>query len=409
MIKELAILISEIDVTAIYTAVGQIANVVAVSFTPGLLMIAIYVRICRDSLDTFSGGSTGKWARAVRDMIIYGAVCASYFAICALITKYANGIYSWSESIGSLKLLTEDMSAVTKAITKKSDDSQGVAGAINTISNFSPQILTTSFLYYASLVLASLFIAILKIAHALCFGIAFIWGLFAIPISVSENIKILRGWALLFGFAIVWPIIQAILVAIVRLAVVPAINKIIVSSAAPTGMITEGSDLVLTVLNLLFCATVLASPYLASALVSNAPAATAVVSPFVSTAVAGAAMAFQGAKFVGGKVIGGTGAAAGGAMNKAKGSFGSGGGQPSGGGTGGGGASQENNGGGGAGAAAGGGTAAAQPGVGEQGGGPSIQVPSTGATATAAPDNSSETQQRKQRRGVIINQNKSNS
>jgi len=303
MLTKLALFISNVDVSSIHTAAQQLASVVAAFLTPVLLIIAIYVRILRDSLDTFSGGHEGRWARAVKDFLLWGAVCATYFGIGTLIINFANSIYAWCDSIGGLQLITGDMSAVTKAIAAKNDADQasGASGYLLTLLATGNGVFTliTGAFYYFSLLVVAFIEAVMRIAQAMCFGIAFVWGLIAIPVSVSQGITLLRGWGLLMGFSLVWPLMQALVIALIRPPLITIINKLITDQTnAGVDMLT--ADITLTVLNLIFAAACLTAPFLTNALVSNAPAASAVVSPFVGAAMAGAATAFEGTKMAAG-------------------------------------------------------------------------------------------------------------
>lgn len=316
---------SNFDVSSIHLAAGDLAKVVATYISPTLLILAIYARILQDSLDTFTTSGSGVWARAVRDFIIWGMVLASYFAIGSLIIKFANDIYRWADTVGGLKLITGDMSAAAKFIDQKiKNDSTAGSLIRGYVTGGGSLTFITGLFYYLSLLLASFLVVALKIAHAIVFGLAFIWGLIAIPVSVSRGIKLLRGWALLLGFALVWPLVQALLLAIIRPPFIRALNAIMTQDTN-SGVDMLSSDLLMTVLNLIFAATVVAAPFIASALVNNSPAAAAMVTPFVSAAmigVSGVAGAMSGAKTVGAKLVGrGGGQAA--AARKAAGSFGS--------------------------------------------------------------------------------------
>jgi hypothetical protein len=325
--NSISLFASNFDVSSIHAAAGDIAQVVVKYITPTLLILAIYTRILQDSLDTFSTTGSGVWARAVRDFILWGMVLASYFAIGSLIIKFANDIYRWADTVGGLKLITGDMSAAAKFIDEKMKSESTSSSLIRGfVTGGGTLTFITGLFYYLSLLIASFLIVALKIAHALVFGLAFIWGLIAIPVSVSKGIKLLRGWALILGFALVWPLIQALLLAIIRPSIIKALNAIMTQDTN-AGVDMLSSDLLMTVLNLIFAATVVAAPYVASALVSNSPAAAAMVTPFVAAAMTGVSGVVGGAKMAGARLAGRGGGQGGAAVaRKAAGSFGMGGG-----------------------------------------------------------------------------------
>ncbi len=374
MFNSIALFASNFDVSSIHLAAGDIAKVVAMYISPTLLILAIYTRILQDSLDTFTTTGSGVWARAVRDFIVWGMVLASYFAIGSLIIKFANDIYRWGDTVGGLKLITGDMSAAAKFIDEKMKSDTTSSSLIRGfVTGGGTLTFITGLFYYLSLLIASFLVVALKIAHALVFGLAFIWGLIAIPVSVSRGIKLLRGWALLLGFALVWPLIQALLLAIIRPSFVKALNAIMTNNTN-SGVDMLSSDLLMTVLNLIFAATVVAAPYVASALVSNSPAAAAMVTPFVAAAMTGVSGVVGGARLAGARLAGrGGGQAAAAVARKAAGSFGMGGGS------------------------SGGGTSKVEK-------GPSGSAPAAVTPGSPGPSSDSvEAKQKQQRRGVIIN------
>lgn len=383
MFNSISSFATNFDVSYIHSSAGDIARIVAMSITPVLLVLAIYTRILQDSLDTFGSSGPGVWARAVRDFVVWGVVLASYFAIGALIVKFANDIYRWADTVGGLKLITQDMSAAAAFVDEKLKSETGGSRIVRgLITGGGTLSFITALFYYLSLLIAAFLVIALKIAHALTFGLAFIWGLIAIPISVSKGIKLLRGWALLLGFALAWPLIQALLLAIIRPSFIMALNSVM-TNTTNAGVDILSGNLLMTVLNLIFAATVVAAPYVASTLVSNAPSAGAMVTPFISAAMTGIAGVVGGAKMSGEKLIGGskTGAsrllgddAASATTKKAAGSFG-----------------MSSNPGGNAGRSDSGASAPA-----------AVNVTTPAASGSTA---DGEAKQKQQRRGIIINQN----
>ena len=288
ILDDIALAISNLDVSGVYSGVGQIAKITGASITPILLLMAIYIRSLEASLDMFGSNSSGRWTRAVRDIVLWTAVLASYFAICQLVINFANELYKWGAEIGSLDAITKDMNAAIQSRVIKRNK-EGFISTIITLAATGGGVFSsiTAFFFYLSLLVVAFLSAFLKIAHALTFGVAFIWGLIAIPISISQGFKLLRGWALLFGLALLWPFIQALLIAMLRPVFATALNAI-VTQDTNSGVDMMSTELLFTVLNLVFGATLVAAPFLANALISNTSAAHAIVAPFVAAALAGA-------------------------------------------------------------------------------------------------------------------------
>jgi hypothetical protein len=273
-------LLSSFDLSVLFSVTYDIAEVVAKYLSPVLLIIAIYIRLMETQIDALAG--SGKYGTALRDILFWGFVLGAYYAIGALIMDFFNTIYAWLDSFGSLKAT---MAAYDDIMTKNADaiNAKGVT-ALGLLS--SPYVLVSSLLYYGTLIIVAFISAFLKIANVMAFGVAFIWGLIAIPISISTTFKILRGWAYLLAMALVWPIIQALLMAMFSMLFTNSANILMgIPDADP---ILRGANIMMlfAVMNLLFAAILISAPLIANALVTNSSAASGIVMPFVAAAVA---------------------------------------------------------------------------------------------------------------------------
>jgi hypothetical protein len=148
-------------------------------------------------------------------------------------------------------------------------------------------ILITAFLYYLTLLIVTFISVFLSIAHAIIFGLAFIWGLIAIPMSISNTLRILRGWAYLVGLVIAWPVVQGLLMAMFTGLFVHAAG-LLQNQNANAVFIQGDLQLLFAILNLVLAAVLVAAPYIANALVTNSPSAAGAITPFVGAAIAAA-------------------------------------------------------------------------------------------------------------------------
>ena len=205
--NDLAALLSSFDVKILFDIAKSIADAVGLYLSPVLLLMAIYIRLMETQVDALASG--GKYGTALRDMMIWTFVLGSYYSIGALVIGFVNPIYTWLDSFGSLGKTMEAFSTIM-AKSKLSIDSGGIT-LIGLAS--APYVVIAELFYYGTLILVAFLTAFLKIANVMTFGIAFIWGLIAIPISISTTFRILRGWAYLLGFALVWPVVQGLLMA----------------------------------------------------------------------------------------------------------------------------------------------------------------------------------------------------
>lgn len=253
--------------TPIYQALFPLAKLVYHTFTPGLLLLAVYVRIVHTQLDALSG--RGQWAEAVRDMLFWGTAVSAYFYAGDLIASYLNAVYGVTDQLGSVNTVTVAMARALTVATAAFDRLNPVARGLMDIVAL-PVRLITMLLYYMSLVLVIFVSALTSIAHAIGYSLAYVYGLFAVPISISGAINLLRGWALLYGFVVLWPIVQAMILALFNPVFAQAVAGIVQHKAL---LLWSQSEvyLLFTVLNLILAAAMIAAPYLAYSLIRNMP------------------------------------------------------------------------------------------------------------------------------------------
>jgi hypothetical protein len=253
-----------------------------------LLLMAIYMRLMETQIDALTG--SGKYGTALKDILLWGFVLGAYYAIGALVMEFFNEIYAWLDTFGSLKSTMETYSNIMQKNTKE----MAASGITLTAVVSAPYNLIAMFLYYGSLIIVAFISAFLKIANVMAFGIAFIWGLIAIPISISTTFKILRGWAYLLALALVWPIIQALLVAMFSMLFSNSADTLMQITDADPSLRAANIMMLFAVMNLLFAAILVAAPLIANALVTNSSAASGIVMPFVAAAVAAGISTIKG-------------------------------------------------------------------------------------------------------------------
>jgi hypothetical protein len=281
--NDLALLLSSFDVKILFDIAKSIADAVGLYLSPVLLLMAIYIRLMETQVDALASG--GKYGTALRDMMIWTFVLGSYYSIGAYVIEFVNPIYTWLDSFGSLGKTMEAFSTIM-AKSNLSIQSGGVT-LIGLAS--APYVVIAELFYYGTLILVAFLTAFLKIANVMTFGIAFIWGLIAIPISISTTFRILRGWAYLLGFALVWPIVQGLLMAMFSMLFAGSSETLMTLPDADPMLRSANIMMLFAVMHLLLGAVMVAAPFIANALVTNASAASGVVMPFVGAAVGAAA------------------------------------------------------------------------------------------------------------------------
>ena len=290
--NELSDLLSAFAVDVIYKGTHAIATVVASSLAPLLLIMSIYIRLMETQLDAVVG--SGKFGVALRDILGWTFVLGVYFALGNLVTEYFNSIYAWADSVGSVKKIIDTFPAIMeKAGYSKDQESKFYLSDVFS----APYALLAEAFYFLSLIVLAALSAFLRMAGALCFGIAFIWGLIAVPISISTTFRILRGWGLLLSFALVWPVIEALILGLMGLCFAEAASKMhAATGGGDSAFVIANIKYLLSVCNIVVCAALIAAPFIANALVSNTSAAAGVVMPFVGAALAAGKAASKGLK-----------------------------------------------------------------------------------------------------------------
>jgi hypothetical protein len=286
--NDLAVLLTSFNMEVLFKVTYAIADVVGKYLSPVLLLMAIYMRLMETQIDALTG--SGKYGTALKDILLWGFVLGAYYAIGALVMEFFNEIYAWLDTFGSLKSTMETYSNIMQKNTKE----MAASGITLTAVVSAPYNLIAMFLYYGSLIIVAFISAFLKIANVMAFGIAFIWGLIAIPISISTTFKILRGWAYLLALALVWPIIQALLVAMFSMLFSNSADTLMQISDADPSLRAANIMMLFAVMNLLFAAILVSAPLIANALVTNSSAASGIVMPFVAAAVAAGISTIKG-------------------------------------------------------------------------------------------------------------------
>lgn len=286
--NSLALLLTSLDVGIIYDVSYAIAKEVMSFLTPILFLMAIVIRMMETSAGNLAGN--GKYNEMFRDFIVFGLMIGLYIGLGVLVLSFFNAIYKWIDSIGSLEKAMESYTIIMdkNAIDVK-QSGLTLAGAIA-----APSVVIAQMFYWGSLIILAFIAEFLKIANAVVFGLAFIWGLVAIPISISTTFRILRGWGWLMALALVWPIVQGFLMAMfVQLFAKSAASMTQMTDIDP---LTATFDLLMlfSVLNLILAAILLAAPVITNALVTNGSAGASIVMPFVGAALAAGMSAVKG-------------------------------------------------------------------------------------------------------------------
>lgn len=290
---DLAQLLTGFDVSVLFAVIGALAQAVGMYLTPVLLIVSIYIRLMETQIDGLTSG--GKYGTALRDMVLWTFALGAYFGIANLVMDFFNPIYTWIDGFGSLATTMDQFDKImskNEAILER----EGI-GMTDII--YSPYTAIAALLYYTSLVIVAFLTVFLKIANVLAFGVAFVWGLIAIPMSISTTFKMLRGWAYLMGLALAWPIVQGLMMAMFTMLFTNAAETLMSMPDSTAAARIANIMMLFAVMHLLLAAVLVAAPLITNALVTNSPSGAAVVMPFVGAAVAAGLATVKGGEGAG--------------------------------------------------------------------------------------------------------------
>ncbi|MFQ5543520.1 MAG: hypothetical protein ACE5FY_04105 [Nitrospiria bacterium] len=278
--KALELLILSIDPDRVYLFGEQVAWTVFTYMTPVLLVIAVAVRTLETQLDTTT--SMGKWERALRDFFLFGFLIGSYFGIMMMFNVLMNEIYVMTHDLGNFELLAKQIEKMIANENPGNNEKIGTA-----LSNFSfwagnPFLyITTAFYWVSNFIVVSTHV-ILKGTHGIIYTFVLVYGLIAIPMSMTSNFKLLKGWATLLGGTMLWPIVEGLLLGFFGVLFQDATREIIHAGNMPTGENNPDFKVFFSVINVTLAFMMILAPVISSYLVSNAHSMLAILTPFAS-------------------------------------------------------------------------------------------------------------------------------
>ena len=268
--------------TAIYDGVEVIARGIFTYITPLLLIIAIATRSLEESLDMTN--TTGRWVNALRDMAILGAAITVYFAAGNMVNEFFSATYGYFEKIGSVGSITNQLADTIEQLESKTQDTGTLSYLAGSVWRFAGTLV-----YYSSLIAVTTLIAFLHLAQALGYGLCFCWGLIALPMSITRNFRLLKGWAMFTAFILVWPVVESLSMGLIS-SIFSDMGQTMSSSASGNTAIDQGAVMMMyTTLNIILFMIAVVAPFVANALVSNTSAGKDFVVPFIAGAMANVA------------------------------------------------------------------------------------------------------------------------
>ncbi len=278
-----AALLSALNPDIVERLVRPVMDMLLVTATPTLFLIALYVRLFETQAAMIGG--TGRYALALRDIALYGTALVLYVLLGGLVGRYLDDLYKALGHLGSLRAVSAQMTALLKLAARRPHGAWASLAEINAL----PMQIATVAIYYLTLVVTAFLEALLRIAGVLGYEFAFLYGLIALPLAVSTTFSLVRGWAKLMGFFLLWPVVQALLLAVFSPLFTQAL-KTLMQMVGPSDYMVVYAHMLFTILNLLLCAVLLAAPYVTAALIENAGSVHPFLTPYI-TALGGTGQA----------------------------------------------------------------------------------------------------------------------
>ncbi len=296
----------------IYEGGQNMAVFIASTISPVLLVLAIWLRLASNQLDSVVSGS-GNQAKFFVDLAVWATVLGLYFVLASFLSEFFNSLYAYFESRGSLGAILSSFAAMIEKVDKAGDDADLTSQSLSLLT--SPVTFVVWLIYYVSFLIATFILKFLNLAHAICWSFALVWGLVAIPMSITKNFKLLKGWAVFSGISLLWPLIHFGSFALFNPIFQHAADEFVTGSGAGLASLDKAQlYIIMTFTNILSVALAVAAPFITMSLVSNSGSIAGVVAPFASAAIAAGAAAAQqmrAAGSVGGSTMGRMGATAG--------------------------------------------------------------------------------------------------
>lgn len=268
----------------IYDGAYSIATAYLSVLSGVLLLIAVLIRLMNSSLGALDG--QGRYAAAVRSLLIWGVVLALYFMLAGLVTDFFNVLYGWSRHNGSIGRALQELGAVLDELNQRQAAARSQMSTLDLLGDLAGNVPRgiAFFLFFVSFVLVVSVQLFFQIAQAVGYTTALVVGTVAIPMAVSQTLSILRGWAVFTAAVLAWPIIEALFMYL--LLGMSAQFSQELSDLSATNVSAAGIYLVFTVMNLVMAVTLIAAPFVTMSIIANSGQLTALVTPFVGGAMA---------------------------------------------------------------------------------------------------------------------------
>ena len=206
----MSMLLENFGTDLVYGYSHYFATYIASWLSPLLLVLAIIYAMAVNQFQLITS-SKGRTAEVLYNAIFYGLVLSLYFMLGFYAFEWFNALYGIGGDSGDLRALTSEMDRLYALIEERDDD------IINDWSDIFklPGFLVVWGFYYGSYLFLVAMIIMMRFAHAALFGVIYVWGTIAIPLSASMAWAPVGTWALMFTFVLFWPFVEGLMIMLI--------------------------------------------------------------------------------------------------------------------------------------------------------------------------------------------------
>lgn len=273
--------INNFDTADIYAAGWYAAQQWVGIISGTLIALAIGIRNVEDKVAALKTGQY-RLADTATTVVIVALAMGLYFLLAHLIIQFMNAIYASLDHTDSMRVMSAQLDEIRGSVFEKQYEF-----SLSEIAD-SLYMVLGAFAYaitFCTLILLMLFS---RIAHAILVSFCLFWGAVALPMSITNGMKLLKGWKVVCLTALFWPIIESFFLYLLS----TSINAML--SRAELGL----DDLeswnmgillfyfaIFAIINLLISAFVISAPIIATGIANGSGGITGMVGSFGTAAL----------------------------------------------------------------------------------------------------------------------------
>ena len=265
----------------VYEYSHYFATYIASWLSPLLLLLAIVYAIAINQFQLITS-SQGRTAEVLYNAIFYGLVLSLYFMLGFYAFEWFNALYGIGGESGDLKALTTEMDRLYSIVQDRDESFMGWGDIFKL-----PAFLVVWGFYYASYLFLVAMIIMMRFAHAALFGVVYVWGTIAIPLSASMAWAPVGNWAMMFTFVLLWPFVEGLMIMLISGMFTLGLERSFVETPDATQVSALFSYFsVFSVLNVVLIAVVVSAPAVTSILLVRNEALGRALVPYMAAGLA---------------------------------------------------------------------------------------------------------------------------